>query len=39
MLIRGYKRYEEFKALIKHLSGGEIQERSVSADEGSLIAL
>jgi len=38
MLIRGYKRYEEFKALIGHLSGGEIQERPVSADEGSLMA-
>ncbi len=30
MVIRGYKRYEEFKALIGHLSGGEIQERSGS---------
>jgi putative protein-disulfide isomerase len=38
MLIRGYKRYEEFKALIGHLSGGEIQERPVSTDEGSLMA-
>jgi predicted DsbA family dithiol-disulfide isomerase len=38
MLIRGYKRYEEFKALIGHLSGGEIQERPVSADEGSIMA-
>ncbi len=38
MLIRGYKRYEDFKALIGHLSGGEIQERPVSADEGSIMA-
>ncbi len=38
MLIRGYKRYEEFKALIGHLSGGEIQERPVSVDEGSIMA-
>ncbi len=38
MLIRGYKRYEEFKALIKHLTGGEIQERPVAADEGSIMA-
>ena len=38
MLIRGYKRYEEFKALIGHLTGGEIQERPVSSDEGSLMA-
>jgi len=38
MVIRGYKRYEEFKALIKHLSGGEIQERPVSADEETIMA-
>jgi putative protein-disulfide isomerase len=38
MLIRGYQRYEEFKALIKHLSGGEIQERPAPADEGSIMA-
>ena len=38
MLIRGYKRYEEFKALINHLSEGEIQERPVSADEVSITA-
>ena len=38
MVIRGYKRYEEFKALIGHLSGGEIQERPVSTDEGSIMA-
>jgi hypothetical protein len=38
MVIRGYQRYEEFKALIGHLSGGEIQERPVSADEGSIMA-
>jgi len=38
MVIRGYKRYEEFKALIGHLSGGEIQERPVPTDEGSLMA-
>lgn len=38
MLIRGYKRYEEFKAMIGHLSGGEIRERPVSADEGSVMS-
>ena len=29
MVVRGYKRYEEFKALIGHLTDGEIQERPV----------
>jgi len=38
MLIRGYKRYEEFKALIGHLSGGEIQERPVPANEETIMA-
>jgi putative protein-disulfide isomerase len=38
MVIRGYKRYEEFRALIGHLSGGEIQERPISSDEGSIMA-
>jgi putative protein-disulfide isomerase len=38
MVIRGFKRYEEFKALIGHLSGGVIQERPVSADEESIMA-
>jgi putative protein-disulfide isomerase len=38
MLIRGYKRYEEFKALIGHLSGGAIQKRPVSSDEGTIMA-
>jgi predicted DsbA family dithiol-disulfide isomerase len=38
MLIRGYKRYEDFKALIGHLSGGGIQERPAPADEGSIMA-
>jgi predicted DsbA family dithiol-disulfide isomerase len=38
MVIRGYKRYEEFKALIGHFSGGEIQERPVSTDEWSILA-
>jgi hypothetical protein len=38
MVIRGYKRYEEFKALIGHLSGGEIQERPVLADDESIMA-
>jgi predicted DsbA family dithiol-disulfide isomerase len=38
MLIRGYKRYEDFKALIGHLSAGEIQEHPVPADEGSIMA-
>jgi putative protein-disulfide isomerase len=32
MVLRGYKRYEDFKALIGHLTGGEIQERPVSAN-------
>lgn len=39
MLIRGYKRYEEFKALITHLSGGEIQERPISANEATIMTL
>jgi predicted DsbA family dithiol-disulfide isomerase len=38
MVIRGYQRYEDFKALIGHLSGGEIQERPVPADEESIMA-
>jgi putative protein-disulfide isomerase len=38
MVIRGYQRYEDFKALIGHLSGGEIQERPVPTDEGSIMA-
>ncbi len=38
MVIRGYKRYEDFKALIGHLTGGEIQERLVSASEESIMA-
>jgi putative protein-disulfide isomerase len=38
MLIRGYKRYEEFKALIGYLSGGAIQKRPVSSDEGTIMA-
>ncbi len=38
MLIRGYKRYEEFKALIGHLSGGEVQERPVPASEETIMA-
>jgi putative protein-disulfide isomerase len=38
ILIRGYKRYEEFTALIKHLSGGEIQERPVPANEATIMA-
>ena len=38
MVIRGYKRYEEFKALIKHLSGGATQERPVSANEETIMA-
>jgi predicted DsbA family dithiol-disulfide isomerase len=37
MVIRGYKRYEDFKALIGHLTGGEIQERLVSANEESIM--
>jgi predicted DsbA family dithiol-disulfide isomerase len=37
MVIRGYKRYEDFKALIGHLTGGEIQERQVPADEDSIM--
>ena len=38
MTIRGYKRYEEFKALIGHLSGGEIQEHPVAANEETIMA-
>jgi putative protein-disulfide isomerase len=38
MVIRGYKRYEEFKALIEHLSGGEIHERPVPANEETIMA-
>ena len=38
MVIRGYQRYEDFKALIWHLSGGEIQERPVSTNEESIMA-
>jgi putative protein-disulfide isomerase len=38
MVIRGYKRYEDFKALIGHLTGGEIQERPVSTNEESIMA-
>jgi len=38
MLIRGYKRYEEFKTLIKHMSGGAIQEHPVSANEETIMA-
>ena len=38
MVIRGYKRYEDFKALIGHLTGGEIQERPVPADEESIMS-
>jgi putative protein-disulfide isomerase len=38
MVIRGYKRYEEFKALIGHLTGGELQEYPVSVNEESIMA-
>jgi len=38
MVIRGYKGYEEFKALIGHLSGGAIQERPVPANEETIMA-
>lgn len=38
MVIRGYQRYEDFKALIGHLSGGEIEEHPVSANEESIMA-
>jgi len=38
IVIRGYKRYEEFKALIVHLSGGAIQERPVPANEETIMA-
>ncbi|MHB8845769.1 MAG: DsbA family protein [Nitrospirota bacterium] len=38
MVIRGYKRYEEFKALIGHLSGGAIVERPVPANEETIMA-
>jgi putative protein-disulfide isomerase len=38
MVIRGYQRYEDFKALIGHLSSGEIEEHLVSANEESIMA-
>jgi putative protein-disulfide isomerase len=38
MMIRGYQRYDDFNALIKHLSKGEIQERPVPANEESIMA-
>jgi len=38
MVIRGYKRYEEFKALIGHLSGGELQEHPVPVNEETIMA-
>lgn len=38
MLIRGYKRYDGFKALIGHLSVGEVKERSVPANEETIMA-
>ncbi len=38
IVIRGYQRYEDFQAMIEHLSGGEIQERLISADEESIMA-
>lgn len=38
MVIRGYKRYEDFKALIGHLTVGVIQERPLPADEESIMA-
>jgi putative protein-disulfide isomerase len=38
MMIHGYKRYEDFKALIGHLTGGEIEEHPVSANEESIMA-
>jgi putative protein-disulfide isomerase len=38
MVIRGYQRYEDFKALIGHLAGGEIEEHLVSANEESIMA-
>ncbi len=38
MVIHGYQRYEDFKALIGHLTGGEIQERPISADEETIMA-
>lgn len=37
MVIRGYKRYEDFKAMIGHLTGGEIQERQVAADKEAIM--
>jgi len=38
MVIRGYKRYDDFKALIGHLSSGGIQERTVPANEESIMS-
>ncbi len=37
MVQRGYKRYEEFKALIEQVSGGEIRERPVPASEETIM--
>ena len=38
VLLRGYKRYEEFVAAIQYLSDGEIEANDVSSDEDSIMA-
>lgn len=37
-LLRGYKRYEEFKAVIEYLANGTINERLVPASEEAIMA-
>src|SRR6185369_5613658 len=37
-LLRGYKRYEEFKAVIDYLANGTINERLVTASEEAIMA-
>src|SRR6185369_14489666 len=37
-LLRGYKRYEEFKAVIELLTNGAIHERLVPASEEAIMA-
>jgi len=38
VLLRGYQRYEEFKAVIGHLANGTIRERPIPADEEAIMA-
>jgi len=37
-LLRGYKRYEEFKAVIGYLTNGTIHERPIAASEEAIMA-